>query len=74
MIPPPSPDPNVIANIEDPSYREHINPKFFQQIKHVRCKIFDLLQPKTGYTEGSLMNGIRKSCTIRYIYVRNLCI
>ena len=66
MIPPPSLDPHVIANIEDPSYRKYINPKFIQQIEHVRRKILDVCQPKRGYTEGSLMNGIRKSHTIRY--------
>ena len=73
MIPPPSIDPHITANIEDPRYRECINPKFFQQIELVQSKILDGCQPKKGYTEGSLMNGIRKSCTIRYIYVKNLC-
>ena len=74
MIPPPSCDSYVIKNIEDPSYRQYVYPNFFQQIEHVHCKILDELQPKRGYTEGSLMNGIRKSCTIRHIYVMNLCI
>ena len=74
MIPPPSYDSYVMANIEDPSNRQYVNPKFFQQIEYVHRKILDELQPKRGYTEGSLMNGIRKSCTIRHIYVMNLCI
>lgn len=61
MIPLPSDDPSVIDNLEDPSYKGEINPRFLEQIEHVCHKILNNCQPKKGYTKGSLMNGIRKS-------------
>ena len=61
MIPPPSTNSHVMANIEDPRYKEEISPDFLHQVEYVRCKILDKCQPKRGYTKGSLMNGIRES-------------
>ena len=61
MIPIPSCDSSVIENLEDPNYKGEINPRFLEQIEHVRYKILNNCQPKKSYTKGSLMNGIRKS-------------
>ena len=71
MIPPPSADSNVTANIDIPRYRDKVNPKFFQKIDHVCAKILNDCQPKRGYTEGSLMNGMRKLCIVMHYYVMN---
>ena len=60
MIPPPSTNPHVMENIEDPRYKEEISHYFLQQVEYVRHRILDKCQPKRGYTEGSLMNGIRE--------------
>ena len=63
MIPPPSTSSHVTKHIEDPSYKDQINPEFIKQIEKVRTKIFEKCEPKRGYTTGSLVNGIRK-CTV----------
>ena len=60
MIPPPSVDKLVLKNIDDPKYRGKINPDFFKRMEHVCAKILNECKPKKGYTEGSLMNGMRK--------------
>ena len=60
MIPPPSTSPHVMANIEDPRYKDDISSHFHQQVEYVRTKILQKCLPKRGYTKGSLMNGIRK--------------
>ena len=67
MIPPPSDDSDVTENIEDLNYIDKINPKFIQQVQHVRAKILRECQPKKGYTEGSKMTGRGKSHTVRQI-------
>ena len=59
-IPPPSTNPHVMKNIEDPRYQKDLSPDFLNQIDFVRHKIFDKCQPKRGFAEGSLVNGIRE--------------
>ena len=39
MIPPPSTSPHVMANIEDPRYKDDISSDFYQQVEYVRTKI-----------------------------------
>ena len=73
MIPPPSFDPHVAANIDNPSYREKINPEFFQRIEQVCDKILKGCKPKRGYTEGSLMNGIRKLYLMKQSFIIDEC-
>ena len=73
MIPPPSTDRDVVADIDNPKYREKINPEFFQRIEQVCDKILKGCKPKRGYTEGSLMNGIRKLCIMKQSYIINEC-
>ena len=73
MIPPPSTDPHVAANIDNPSYREEINPEFFQRIEQVCDKILKECKPKRGVTEGSLMNGKRKLYLMKQSFIINEC-
>ena len=73
MVPPPSTDPDIVANIDNPIYREKINPEFFLKVEHVCAKILNECQPKRGYTEGSLMNGKRKLCIMKQNNVMNEC-
>ena len=61
MIPPPPTNSHVMANIEDPRYKEEISPDFLHQIEYEYCKILDKCQSKRDYTKGSLMNGICES-------------
>ena len=73
MMPPPSFDPQVAADIDNPRYREKSNPEFFQRIEQVCDKILKESKPKRGYTEGSLMNGMRKLCIMKQSYIINEC-
>ena len=52
-LPPPSTDPYVMWNIEDPRYQKDISPSFLQQVE-----IFNYCAPKKGFTGGNI-NGFR---------------
>ena len=60
MLPPPSTDPHVIQNIENPIYQKQISPDFLKKVEYVRKKIFDYCAPKKGFSRGSVVRGFRK--------------
>ena len=57
-LPPPTTDPYVMWNIEDPRYQKDISPSFLQQVEDIRKKIFNYCAPKKGFTGGNI-NGFR---------------
>ena len=59
-LPPPSTDPHVMHNIDNPLYREEISPAFLQKLAYVKKRIFDNCYPKKGYKGGSIVSGFRK--------------
>ena len=63
-LPPPSADPHVMRNIENPLYQKDISPIFLQKVEYVRRRIFDSCVPKKGFTRGSIVSGFRKFMTL----------
>ena len=59
-LPPPSTDPHVMRNIENPLYQKDINPLFLQKVEYVRKRILDCCTAKRGFAHGSKVNGFRK--------------
>lgn len=59
-LPPPSTDPHVMWNIENPLYQKDISPAFLEKVEYVRKRIFDNCAPKKGFTGGSIVSGFRK--------------
>ena len=58
-LPPPSTDPHVMWNIENPLYQKEISPAFLHKVEYVRKRIFDNCVPKKGFTGGSIVSGFR---------------
>lgn len=59
-LPPPSTDPHVMQNIENPLYQKEISPVFLQKVEYVRKRIFNNCAPKKGFSGGSVVSGFRK--------------
>ena len=62
-LPPPSTEPHVMQNIENPLYQKDISPAFLHKVEYVRKRIFDNSAPKQGFSEGSVISGFRKLCS-----------
>ena len=60
-LPPPSIDPEVMQNIDNPKFQKDISPLFLKKLAHVKKQIFDNCSPKRGYTgHGTVISGFRK--------------
>jgi len=59
-LPPPSTEPHVMQNIENPLYQKDISPAFLHKVEYVRKRIFDNSAPKKGFSKGSVVSGFRK--------------
>ena len=71
-LPPPSTDPHVMRNIENPLYQQDISPMFLQKTQYVRKRILDNCSAKRGFTGGSVVSGFRKSLNLNiWVYRRH---
>ena len=59
-LPPPSTDPHVMQNIDNPLFQQEISPAFLQKLAYVKKRIFDNCSPKKGFSGGSVVSGFRK--------------
>lgn len=67
-LPPPSTDPHVMQNIENPLYQKEINPSFLQQVEYIKTRIFNNCAPKKGFSGGSVISGSRKLNTLNSLF------
>ncbi len=66
-LPPPSIDPYVMRNIDNPLYQKDICPPFLQKVEYVRKRILDNCSAKRGFTRGSVVSGFRKSLHCKHL-------
>ena len=67
-LPPPSTNPAVLRNIENPAYYMEINPGFREKSEIVISRIMQNYCAKRGFTEGSLVSGSRKLTNLHVCY------
>lgn len=67
-LPPPSTNPAVMSNIENPAYYKEINPAFRKKSEIVISRIMLNYCAKRGFTEGSLVSGSRKPTGLCYLF------
>ncbi|XP_031568053.1 LOW QUALITY PROTEIN: guanylate-binding protein 4-like [Actinia tenebrosa] len=56
-LPPPSPDPEVVTNLNDKSLESQVNPQFLKEVQAFKKMLHSKLSPKKSINEGEFVTG-----------------